>query len=142
MTPFLYRTFERMAEEMRALGEQGSDAEGKLTMRGILLPYVRKALAALTLAAAPGAWLYWIVGRPRWFRALLNGIGASAVVLPVAWLAGVSPLVALLVPALIFGVPGALRRWRKRRAIGAASRVLVAWGGAALPAALLTSPLF
>jgi hypothetical protein len=142
MTPSLYRTFERMAEDMRALAEQGSDLEGKLTMSGILLPYLWRALAGLTLGAGFGAWLYWIVGRPRWFRAVLNGIGASAVVLPVAWLAGTPPFVTLLAPALIFGVPGALWRWRKRRAIGAGSRVLVAWAAAALPAALLTSPLF
>jgi len=142
MTPGLYSTFERMAEEMRALKQRGSDSEASVTIRSVLMPYLRKALTALALAAALGAWLYWIIGRPRWFRAVLNGAGVSVVVLPLAWLGGVSPLVALVVPVVIFGMPGGLWRWRSRGAVGAGVRILAAWAAAALPAVLLSSAFF
>jgi hypothetical protein len=141
MTPGLYGTFKRMAGDMRTLKEQGSDAEGKLTVRGILMPYVWKVLTAVSLAAVLGAWLCWIVSRPRWCRALLNGVGAGAVVLPVTWLTGASVLAAFLAPLVIFGMPGAFWAWRKHGAI-AAGRGLAAWAAAALPAVLLSSSFF
>jgi hypothetical protein len=142
VTPGLYGTFERMAAEMRTLKARGSDEEGKLTISGVLMPYLWRALTALALATALGAWFYWMVVRPRWFRALLDGVGASVIVLSLVWLAGLPALAALLVPVLVFGVPGALWRWRTCGTIAAGSRVLTAWAAAAVPASLLVMPLF
>ena len=141
MTPGLFRAFEGMAGEMRALTERGSDAEGGLSIRSILMASVRRALMAAAVAVAIGAWLTWVVGRSRWFRALLNATGASAIVLPAVWVLGVSPGIALVAPVVVFGVAGAFWRWRKQGTI-AAVRVLTAWVAAGLPASLLGTPLF
>jgi hypothetical protein len=78
------------------------------------------------------------LGKPRDARAAI----ACVIVLPVVWLAGSPPLVAFLVPVLVFGVPGALWRRRTRGTIAAGAPVLAAWAAAAVPASLLVMPLF
>ena len=100
-------------------------------------------VACLCVASLTGSFLYWRVRPTRWFRAAVNGLSSSCLVLALAWMtAGTTPHIALLGPLLCFGSPAAVLQWVRVRKPAAGLRVLLAWVGASLPATILAYPWF
>jgi hypothetical protein len=121
----------------------GTDEEGKLSIQGILLSYIWRALMVWAGCAVTGAILYGAVRRVRWWRLALVGLGCGLVGLAAGWTIDPgSGLLALAGPILAFGLPGGgVCLWRTRSFVES-GRVLAAWTLAAVPPALAVAPLF
>jgi hypothetical protein len=141
MTPELFGTFGQMRAAMLEPGPPGTAAEGRLTFKTVLMPYLWRALSVWMVCAIAGALLYRAVRRiPRW-RLIVNGLAAALVVLIVAGtLNSASGLAAPAAPMLLLGLPGAAIRAGRSRRLGEAGRVLAAWALAASPAGLAVTP--
>jgi hypothetical protein len=141
MPPELFGTFGQMRAAMLEPRSPGTAAEGRLTFRTVLVPYVWRALSVWIVCAIAGALLYRAVRRiPRW-RLIVNGLAAALVVLIVAWmLNSASGLAAPAAPILLFGLPGTAIRAGRSHRLGDAGMVLVAWALAASPAVLAVTP--
>ena len=134
--------FAEMEARIRAPQPSGVESEGALSMRTILMPYVRRALAMFAICAAIAAVIHRRMTRTKWWRAVLNGLGVAFVGLTAGW--SVDPgtgLLAFLIPALAFGVPAALWRGWRSRSWRAASMVLGAWALAASIPLLIVRPI-
>ena len=122
--------------------------EDIISIRTIITPFVTRAVIALIAAFVLGAILYcairaWDpVNRPSVLRFATNGFVAALIGLIAGWLFGAAGFASLIAVTAFFGVPSALWRWRKTRQPSAAGLVLAAWAAAALPAAVLVTPLF
>jgi hypothetical protein len=119
------------------------NAEDSISIRAVMMPYGRRALVVAFLAATLGGVFYRAVNRVRWLRAAMNGAAAAVFTLAFAWvITGLDGLWLLVVPVLLFGVPGALWALAARRDGRGSLRVLAAWAAAAAPALLLTRAWF
>ena len=107
------------------------------------MSYLYRALIVWGVSSAAGAFLYRSIRRAGWVRSAANAIAASLLVLALAWvLLATQPIVAILGPLGLFGLPAALWQLVRHRTWQQALRVLAAWAGAALPAELLLQPWF
>ncbi|UCE03752.1 MAG: hypothetical protein JSW67_06075 [Candidatus Latescibacterota bacterium] len=114
-----------------------------LDLRTILMPYVRRAVAALAVAAFLGALLFRCVRRSGWPRSVVCGTAAASVGLAAAWLVDAPPVAAAIAaPMLLFAAPELLWTLARRRRRAASWRLLAAWSVACLPTAFLVQPLF
>ncbi|HSR50204.1 MAG TPA: hypothetical protein VLV83_05210 [Acidobacteriota bacterium] len=122
-------------QELRSSQEQGGD----LSLQTILMPYILRALLVLGVCWGLAAALYRSVRRIAWWRALLNGLAASFLLLASAWFledfAGWESLAATL---LVLGVPATLWQVLRKRRLRPAMTTLAAWAAATLPAAIST----
>lgn len=139
MTPDVLARFTRMADVMRDPASAGIEAEGQLSITGILVPYVWRALGFWALCAVAGALCYRAVRRARWWRLAFVGLGAALVALVAGWFSSVA--VALAAPVVIFGLPGTLVSLWRTRSVSTALRVPLAWLCATLPAVLAVTPI-
>jgi hypothetical protein len=137
-TPALISTFRGMEQAMREPSPTG--VEGAFSLRRILMPYVWRALAVWVGCALVGALCYRALRPVRRRRLVLIGAAAAFTGLVVGWSVDTS-VAALAAPVVLFGLPGAgIALWRSHSATEAV-RILVAWAGAAIPAALAVTPL-
>jgi hypothetical protein len=142
MTPAVLERFRDMRRAMLQPPSPGTAAEGGLTFKRILMPYLWRALGVWIACAALGAAFYRAVRRLAWWRVPINGLAAAFMVLLVAWT--VEPetrLFALVVPVVLCGLPGAVIRAVRSRRPREAGMVIVAWALAGLPAAIAVTPL-
>lgn len=131
-----------MRQAMLAPESSGVSAEGRLTFRGILMPYAWRALAVWLLCAAIGAVLHREVRRLSWKRAVLNGLAAAAVTLLAGWIIGSStPLPAAAATLALFGLPAAAIRLVRTRSGREALMVAAAWLVATVPALVALTPM-
>ena len=115
--------------------------ENELNLSTILWSYGRRALILLAVASLAGAMLYARVRPVGRFRAALDGLAASSLVLGLAWITnGTRAHVAYFGPVILLGVPAALCHLGRHRQWPEAARVLLAWAVAAIPAILLAYP--
>jgi hypothetical protein len=141
VTPDVFETFGRMRTAMLEPPAPGTAAEGRLTFKTVLMPYVKRALFVWIVCAIAGALLYRAVRRiPRW-RLIVNGLAAALVVLIVGWMVNTaSGLAAPAAPILLLGLPGAAIRAGRSRQLAEAGMVLLAWALAGAPAVLAVTP--
>jgi hypothetical protein len=143
MTPGMQARLRAMKAAMDAPPEPGTGEEGRLSIQGILLPYVWRALSVLGVCALAGAVIYGAVRRVAWWRLLLVGVGCALVGLAAGWtIDGGSGVWALAAPVGIFGLPGAVIRLWRTRSFRESGVVLGAWGLASVAPALAVVPLF
>jgi hypothetical protein len=160
MTRPLLDRFAGLERRAVAMRQNPADEEGSLTLAGIMLPYAWRVLPLLLVGGILGGAAYRLAVPQRWWRAVVNGLAAAlvgfvleaALELPMGLAAVVAPLVGFGVPAALYSLsfPSRLRRRLAtvRPGGGMPSRlrlavwVLVAWGLAAAPLALLITPLF
>jgi hypothetical protein len=142
MTPELIGRFREMKRAMDAPSAPGTSREGELTLKRIMLPYLWRALAIWAICAIAAAALYRAVRRVSWWRLLLNGMGAALVGLITGWTLDTgNGLLALVVPVVLFGVPGAILMLWRSRSPRDAGVVVGAWALASFAAALAVRPL-
>lgn len=142
MTPDVAARFQEMRQAMLAPVPSGVSAEGRLSFRGLLLPYLWRALAVWVGCASAGALLYRAVRRLSWTRAMLNGLAAAAVTLLAGWIIGSSfPLPAALATLALFGLPAAAIRLVRTRSGRDALIVAAAWLVATAPALVALTPI-
>ncbi len=140
-TPELMSRFTRMSEEMVRMNSDSAEDETGLSLGTVLWSYGRRALILLAIASVAGAFLYRRVRSVVWFRAAINGLAASFVVLTMAWLTtGTRAHIAFLGPLVLLALPAALWRLGRSREWSQAARVLLAWALAAIPSLLLAYP--
>jgi len=140
LSPAVLRTFASMEDEMRHPGE-GSGTDG-LSLTAILRPYILRAILVWLIAGILSAALYHAARRVAWWRAGTNGLVCALVGLAAGW--SIDPghgLLAVVVPAVLLGVPAATWKLARRNPADAA-RVLAAWTLAAIPAAVAIRPWF
>jgi hypothetical protein len=141
MTPEILAGFRRMESAMHEPPASGVSAEGGLSLRAILMPYLWRALAVWCACALAGALCYRAVRRAGLSRLALIG-GASALAgLLAGWTAEPSGPAALAVPLLLFGLPAGLAALWRSGSPAHAARTSAAWLCAALPAVLAVTPL-
>lgn len=142
MTPAVLASFRRMKQAMDAPPPPGTSAEGGLTLGRIVKPYVWRAVFVWLACAAVASAAHRRITRASWRRAALNGLAAALAGLIAGWTVDAGDgLLALMMPIVVFGVPGALvRAWRSRSPRKAAV-VLAAWTLASVPAALAVVPI-
>ena len=141
VTADLIAEFERMRKDILSPPAPGTEREGQLSIRAILMPYVWRAVVVWIVCAGIAAVLYRQVRRIAWWRAALDGLAAALLGLLAGWLVERGgPLPPFAVPLVVCGVPAALWQLRKARA-REAGRVLAAWAAAAIVAALAVTPL-
>lgn len=142
MTPEVFARFKQMREAMLRPPPAGTEKEGSLSIRAILMPYAYRAGLVWLACAVVAAALYRMARSAKWRRLALNGAVASLAGLLAGWtIDGGNGVLAFVTPIVLFGVPGtliALRRTRSRREAG---KVLLAWASAAVAAALAVMPL-
>ncbi len=140
-TPEMMSRFRRMSDEMVRMTSDSAEDETGLSLGTILWSYGRRALILLAAASAAGALLYRRVRSVGWFRAAVNGLAASCVVLALAWLTtGTGAHIAFLGPLVLLALPATLWQLARSRKRSQAARVLAAWALAAVPALLLAYP--
>ncbi len=150
MSDEIVARFRELSAEMETLLATADDesVEDAISIRTIIRPFVIRAVIALIAAFALGAFLYRAVrardpvNRPSVFRFVSNGFAAALVGFIAGWLFGAAGFASLIAVTTLFGVPSALWRWRKTGHLSAAGLVLLAWVAAALPSAVLVTPLF
>lgn len=141
MSPDLMARFFAMTEEMEQIRSGAQDAESGINLGALLQSYVWRALGILAIAAVGALLLYRCVRACGIFRAAVNGLGASLLVLALAWLTtGTAAPIALAGPTVVFGVPASFWQLLRRRGAGQAVRSLLAWAAAALPATVVAYP--
>lgn len=141
MTPQALAAFHEMRRAMDAPLKPGASAEGSLSIRSIVLPYVWRALKVWLVCALIAAALYRGMRRVSWWRLVLNGLCAALVGLIAGWtIDSGNGVLALAMPLAIFGLPAALIALRRTRSPRAAATALGAWGLASLPAVLAVVP--
>ena len=139
--PDLFFRFTRMSEGMARIRSGTAESEPELNLAAILWSFGWRALIALAIAAGAGAFLHTRVRSIGRFRAAVNGLAASFLVLGLAWLTtGTRAHIAFLGPIVLFAIPAALWYLARHREWSQAVRVLFAWALAALPAVLLAYP--
>jgi len=138
-------TLEEMEAAMARLQASAEDEEElTLSIMGLLMPSIRRAVAALLLSAVLGGLVYATVRRRggacavRWLRVAINGIAVGIVACTTAWLAG--PAAALGVVGLLLGLPGAALELRSSRQPALAGVVLLAWLASSLVAIFIATP--
>jgi hypothetical protein len=141
MPPEVRARFGRMEAAMRDPQPSGVDAEGGLSLRAILMPYLWRALAIWLGCAVGGALAYRAVRAARPGRLVLIGAAAALSALLAGWSVEPSGPAAIMVPLLLFGMPAGLAALWRSRSPAHAARVTAAWFCAALPAALAVTPL-
>jgi hypothetical protein len=142
MTRELAGRFREMKRAMDAPPAPGTSREGGLTLKRIMLPYLWRALAVWAICAIVAAALYRVARRVSWWRLLLNGLAAALVGLITGWTLDTgNGLFALVVPVVLFGVPGAMIRLWRTRSPRDAALVAGAWVLASFAAALAVQPL-
>ncbi len=150
-TPALVARLAAMRERMTRLREDtaGEDIES-LDLLRLFRPVFVRAGVWIVVAAVAAAFAYRLVRRLGWLRLALNGTAAALVGLLLTWVLGAAlqtgsgPVASAwfpFVPLALFGAPGALWQWARRRSAAGALRVLGAWALACLPALLITQPL-
>jgi hypothetical protein len=118
------------------------DARGSLSFRGILYPYLWRALYAVLACAVLSGALYAAVRRARWYRLVINGVAVALVGLVAGWTidAGTGVL-AFAAPIGILGMPAAVIALWRTRSPRSAGVVLAAWALASLVPALIVRPM-
>ena len=120
----------------------GTASEETFSFKDILMPYARRAIVLWLTCAAAAATLYRAVRRRSWWRLALNGLGAAFVGLVAGWT--IDPgtgLLALVLPVLAWGLPGALIGFRRSRSAREAGLILAAWTVASLVPFLAVRPI-
>ncbi len=111
-----------------------ADQLGAGNAAGLLWSYLSGVLLFLALAGAAGGFIYRLLVRGGWVRALLNGVGAALPCLVPFWFLGSwwqgAPL---LVPVVLFGLPAAAWTWLRRKDGRQGALKLLAWAVAPLP---------
>lgn len=144
MPPKVNRRLAEMADLAGGVDPSAEESEFEAVslLTTILMSFVWRAAAMLFLAAASGAALSRLARRGGWPRAVFRGCAASLLGLAASLLvtapAGSAAMAASL---LLCGVPAALLSLLRTRSRNASLRVLLAWLAAALPMALLTTPI-
>jgi hypothetical protein len=134
--------FEEMRRAILNPPTAGTEEEGKLTFRAVLMPYVWRAVAVWVVCALIGGLLYGRVRKLKSWRVALNGIAAALAALLVGWTLdpGIG-LVALAAPVALFGLPGAMIRGARTRSWREGLAVLGAWAAAGVAAAIAVTPI-
>ncbi len=132
----------RFAEMARLATTQSKaleiDSEHELSLSTILMPYATRAVIIILSAAVMGAFAIGQIRSLAWYRALLYGFGAALTGISATWLIGAEyPVVTIVVPLLLFGVPAALWTLIRRRNLRESAQVVLSWSAAALPGALV-----
>jgi DNA uptake protein ComE-like DNA-binding protein len=142
MTPAVVDRLRAMKAAMDAPPDPGTSHEGGLSIQGLLLPYVWRALIVWAVCAVVAGALYRAVRDVRWWRVALAGLAAALAGLVAGWT--IDPgygLLALAAPVAAFGLPGAVIRLWRTRSFREAGMVAAAWALAALPSALAVTPI-
>jgi len=106
------------------------------------MPFIRRALLFLFLTAFRGALLHRLVGRGRWWASTLKEVGVAVFGLGLDWFVHAPhAAITMSIPLALFGLPEALWRLMRSRALVLATRVVLAWLVASVPAALCVQPL-
>jgi len=133
----LFATLQAMAAAMDSLRASQGSLEEDLSILAVLEPYAWRALLVLAVCWPMATILYRMVRRVPWWRAALNGLVSTVVLLCTAWLMGgwatwrvVSTTLATL------GFPAGIWELIRRRDSGRALRVLGAWAASVVPVTL------
>jgi len=137
LAPGLMARFRKMSAEMDRMRVDKNEMESQLPLRKILLSFLWRALGGIAVAAVLAAVAYRLVRPVRWWRLVLNGLGAAIVGMAAGWMGSWTML-----PVLLFGLPAALWQLWHRRASGPSVRALLAWIAASAPALALVRPWF
>jgi hypothetical protein len=127
-----------MAKDMDALRARAAGEEESLSLTTILLPFLWRLLAVLTLTTAAGAWLARRAGARRWWSATAVGLVSSLLVVALAWVITSPPWYPVAAPVVLFGVPWGLWRLVRQRAPRAAAVALAVWAAASIPAVFIS----
>ncbi len=142
MTPAVVAELARMQAAMERQRAAEEEDHASLSIRTIMMPYLRRAVYVLIGVAAMAALLYRAARRVRWWRLVLNATAAALVGLAAGWtIDDGGGTLAFAAPVVVFGVPGMLWRALRTRSIKEAGIVLAAWALAALPGALAVRPI-
>lgn len=142
VTPAMLAAMRTMAAGMRRTRAAALEDRVSVNLSRILRPIGVRAVIWLLVAAIAGALGYRLVRRIHAARLALNGLAAAIVALVVAWVFVSAPWQVIAAPAIVFGVPGALWSFVRRRPWTEGARVIGAWLAAAAPAWLVSQPLF
>ncbi len=139
----LVERFRAMERGMVKLRADAAEEETVMSLKAILMPYAWSALRVWLIAGLLGAAAFRAVRPVGPWRALLGGIGAALAVLATGWLTGPgTDAYPLVVPLVLFAVPGTAFAAIARRERLAPWRVAAAWLGASLPAWIALRPWF
>jgi hypothetical protein len=135
-----FARFEQMASEMKSIEAGQGDSDSQAGNRTLFLAFATRALLAWLVASVAAAALFRLVRGCGWLRAAFSGLGASLAALLAAWTLG-PPLAAFAAPLILFAAPGLLVSLVRRRSGRVLATNLLGWLAAALPAAILVTPL-
>jgi hypothetical protein len=152
VTPEVADRFVDMRRAMESLSSSTEDMESGLSLNDILKPYYQRLIRFLIPAALLAAMLYWlarfafdsgdVLPRPFWLRILLNGVAATLLgLLGAASWASAPFLLAMLSVVAWLGLPAAAWAFWTTGDLRQSAAVLVAWLAAALPVAVVLTPL-
>ncbi len=132
---------ERMETAYRA-HVNAPDGRDSLSFRGVLVPYLWRALSVALACAVTSAVLYRAVRRVRWYRLAFNGVAVAIVGLVAGWTIDQGTgVLALAAPIAFWGLPAAVIALWRTRSPRSAALVLAAWSLASIVPALLVRPI-
>lgn len=117
----LFARFEGMACAYLAAEERPS-----MSVRAILLPYLRRAIVLIVACAVMSAAAYRAIRLARWWRATINGLAVAIVGLAAGWMIEGPAAIPIVAPLILCGMPAALIALWRTRSPQRAGRVLAA----------------
>jgi hypothetical protein len=132
----VFARFEGMARAYLAAEERPP-----MSVRAILLPYLRRAIVLIVACAVVSAAAYRAVRRARWWRAAIDGLAVAIVGLAAGWVIEGPAAVPVAAPLILCGLPAALFALWRTRAPRRAGMVLAAWALASVIPGFIVWPI-
>ena len=142
VTPAVVNEMQQMAGAMQRSRASAIENQVQIDLYRIFGAMALRAVWWLLVASLACGLCYRIVYRVPRRRWMANGFAAAVIALTVAWIFVSAPWQVLAAPATVCGVPGALWALARKRPATTAATIIAAWLAAALPALLISQPLF
>lgn len=140
MTPAVYASFREMESRMMKL-RAAEDEDGAIgSLKTILMAAARRLLAMVLGAGLLASCVDRALRHSPWWRAILNGLAAAMLAIPLAWLPGIPLWMAAAVPLVLFALPAAVWRGVRDHSLGAAARAAGVWIAMLLPVVAASWP--
>ena len=127
-----------MATAMTQVVSHERHNEETLEVWAIVRAYLWRLGAVVFVATAAGAWLARLAGAGSYRTATLIALTSTALVISLAWVITSPAWYRVAAPMLLGGAPSAVWHLTRRHGVRSASRALVTWALAAMPALVLT----